>query len=342
MAKKTIVPGPGEQCQPDGRAGSKAKLPIPRPPQHTIEAPADDTDLQQVLAWLQARPQLEIELRDAITSAIDYVLEGSLSGRFYLHDPEVDSDERSSVGTKLQYRILQALDLPKEKPLDTIVEGIPVDIKTTIGSGWMIPTEAQCQLCLLVQIDAKLDRFYASIMRAHRVWLGGGNNQDKKKGFLKDSLDRFLTPVIEGPLPRNPLRDLTQAELDVVFGRAGQTKRMTAFFGYMPHVVTPRAIIETIGRGAKDPLRRARQAKPYVLAEHNLALLCGTWEVDRAAATSLGYELEKSDWVAVDPARLTPELLAPVLAKIRELQAPASVKAALPDSPEQAQAQSQP
>ncbi|MDX2359010.1 NaeI family type II restriction endonuclease [Dietzia sp. PP-33] len=336
------VPGPGHTCQPDGRTARKGQAAIPQPPPHTILAPADDLELQQVLQWLQARPDLEVELRDAILDAINYVIEGSITGRFYLYDPEVDSDERSSVGTKLQYRLLRALGLPKQKPLDTVIAGIPVEVKTTIRDSWMIPTESQCEICLLIKIDAAADHFYASIMRAHRVWLRDGANKDGKRSFTADAVKRFLAPVVDGQLPRNPLRDLTEDQLAVVFGRGGIRKRLTSFFGYMPHTVVPRYVIETIGLGAKDPMRRARQAKPDVLAEHNLVLLCGTWQVDCAAGAAIGYALEETDWVAVDPAKIPSALLEKVLEGIRGLPAPASVKAELPDSPEQAQAQAQP
>lgn len=333
------VPGPGHTCRPDGRTARRGQTAIPQPPAHTILAPEEDFELQQVLKWLQTRPDLEAHLRNAILDAINYVIEGSITGRFYLYDPEVDSDERSSVGTKLQYRLLHALGLPKQKPLDTVIAGIPVEIKTTIRNSWMIPTESQCEICLLIRIDAPADHFYASIMRAHRVWLRNGANKDAKRSFTSDAMKRFQTPVVDGPLPRNPLRDLTEDQLAAVFGRGGIKKRLTAFFGYMPDTVVPRYVIETIGLGAKDPMRRARQAKPHVLAEHNLVLLCGTWRVDCAAAASVGYELEEADWVAVDPARISFDLLEKVLEGIRELPAPASVKAELPDSPDQAQTQ---
>lgn len=311
------VPGPGHTCQPDGRTARKGQTAIPQPPPHTVLAPEDDLELQQVLQWLQARPDLEADLREAILDAIGYVLEGAYTGRFYLYDPEVDSDERASVGTKVQYRVLEALGLPKEKPLDTVITGIPVEVKTTVRDSWMIPTESQCEICLLIRIDAEIDYFYASIMRAHRVWLRDGANKDGKRSFTADAVRRFLTPVVDGPLPRNPLRDLTEDQLSVVFGRQGQVKRLTAFFGYMPHTVIPRTVIQTIGRRAQDPLRRVRQAKQEVLAQHGLVLLSAAWKEDRVAAASAGFEIDSGAWVAVDPVRIDPALLDAALEKIR-------------------------
>lgn len=335
---KNVAPGPGHICQPDGRTARKGQAAIPQPPPHTIVEPADDLELQQVLLWLQDRPDLQVELREAILDAINYVLEGAYTGRFYLYDPEVDSDERASVGTKVQYRVLEALGLPKQKPLDTVITGIPVEVKTTVRDGWMIPTESQCEICLLIRIDAEIDHFYASIMRAHRVWLREGANKDGKRGFTADAVNRFLTPVVDGPLPRNPLRDLTEDQLAVVLGRQGQVRRLTAFFGYMPHTVIPRTVIQTIGRRAQDPLRRVRQAKQEVLAQHGLVLLCAKWPEDRTAAASAGFEIDRGAWVAVAPDRIDPGLLDAALEKIRPTQAPVSPaeepQQALPDSPQ--------
>lgn len=157
----------------------------PKPP-HAIEAPEDDADLQKVLAWLRTKKDIRELLTSAVVDAVDYVLDGLHTGRFDLDDPEVDSDERASVGTKVQYRIITTLDLIKEKPLDTHIAGVPVDIKNTIGDSWMIPKEAQCELCLLIHIDNKNDQFSARLMRTHETMPRPGKNQDSKRGIIAE------------------------------------------------------------------------------------------------------------------------------------------------------------
>ena len=59
---------------------------------------------------------------------------------------------------------------------------------------------------------------------------------------------------------------------------------MTALFGFLPEVVIPRVAIETVAAMAKDPLRRARQAKPDVFFNHELVVLMGTWTPQRELA----------------------------------------------------------
>nr|WP_199435426.1 NaeI family type II restriction endonuclease [Qaidamihabitans albus] len=245
-------------------------------------------------------------LRSAVDDAIRYILDGARTFRFDLTSPEVDSDERSSVGTKLQYHVIVQLKLLKEPPLDTKIMGIPVEIKGTVGSSWMIPREGQCQVTLLIRIDARKHRFRALLMRTHRAWLGGGKgNQDLKRSPLAEGLANYALEVAPwNELPAEPLRSLTTEQLRVVFGSDGVRKRVTVLFGYLPETIIPRASIATVATTRDDPLRRARQAKPHVLSEHDLVVLVGTWLSERKAATQLGFYLGKKAWVVVRRTKL--------------------------------------
>lgn len=287
----------GDECASD-RSGST----------HTIAHPEDDEELQQVLAWFRSSA-VEQLMTTAVVEAIEYVLDGARTFRFDLDSPDVDSDERRTVGVKLQYRILEAFGLPKERPLDTTVMGIPVELKATIGGNWAIPREGQCEICLLTQVDAKNDRFRVFLMRTHRRWLNEGKNQDSKRTVRADARDAFAIPVLAWTqLPRNPLKDLSREQMAVVFApRVGIKRRVAALFGFLPEVVIPRVSIETVAAMAKDPLRRARQAKPDVFFDHDLVVLMGTWKPQRELAAKYGFDLSGDAWVAVRPETLGPD-----------------------------------
>lgn len=170
----------------------------------------------------------------------------------------------------------------------------------------MIPREGQCEICLLTQIDSANDRHRSFLMRTHRRWLREGNNQDRKKSIRAQALREYALPVLDWtPLPPNPLKRLTNDEVKVVFDlHVGIKRRVTALFGFLPEVVVPRVSILTIAANAQDPLRRARQAKPDVLAQHGLVVLMGTWLDERELAARHGFDISGGAWVAIRPQTL--------------------------------------
>lgn len=288
---------PGELCQPDAR---NALVPAP----HVVLSVADDTELQSVHRWLMDRPLADL-LRYAADSAVKYVLDGARTWRFDLLDPAVDSDERATVGTKLQYHIIQQLGLTKAPPLDTTIAGIAVEIKGTVRTTWMIPREGQCQVTMLVRIHAKGQRFAVWLMRTHRVWLTSGDgNGDKKRSPLARDFSDFAIPLVPWTaLPPEPLRDLSRAELDVVFGNGGLRSRLVALFSFLPEVVIPRGSIAVVGAGLHDPMKRAREAKVELRELHGLVVLVGTWTEEREAAERIGFDISEESWVSIPLAK---------------------------------------
>lgn len=291
---------PVGQKQPLVLAGSPCVSDL-RGVEHLAEDPGNDPDLLAVHAWLMSHP-IERLMTAAVQDSINYVLDGARTWRFDLTSPEVDSDERRTVGTKLQYRVLEALHLPKVPPLDTEILGIAVELKGTTGSNWMIPREGQCEICLMVQVDAAKDRHRAWLMRTHRIWLNAPNG-DRKRSIQADALKAYGLPVVPWTdLPPNPLKMLDPAQRAAVFDlRHGQAVRLTRLFGYLPGVVIPRTHILTVCAQRDDPMRRARQIKDDVYRQHGLRVLCGKWPAERDEAAAHGYDISNAAWVAFAP-----------------------------------------
>jgi hypothetical protein len=289
---KTPLAQPGSWCQPDVRKGDRQL-----PPQ-VVTAPADDAELQLVYGWLAEQP-VAAAMRTAVDDAVKYVLDGARTWRFDLLDPKVDSDERASVGTKLQYHIIEQLSLKKEPPLDTSIVGIAVEIKGTVRRTWMIPREGQCQVTLLVRINPRMRQFEAWLMRTHRAWLTEGGNQDKKRSPIARAVAEFALRVVErSDLPDEPLRRLTFEQKSLVFGPNGLRQRAVALFSVLPNVVIPRSSLLTVGAGLHDPMKRFREAKAE-LRDAGLVVLVGTWAHEAAIARQLGHDLSGDAWVAV-------------------------------------------
>ncbi len=306
MSIKGYTAPPGTQCQPDTRKGSQA-------PAHLVVASEDDIELQSVYRWLMEQP-IEDLLRVAVDSAIQYVLDGARTWRFDLLDKRVDSDERSSVGTKLQYHVIEELGLQKVPPLDTEIDDVPVEIKGSVQdvtAPWMIPREGQCQVTLLIQADLSNWKFAAWLMRTHRVWLRNGRNQDGKRSPRSAHFREYALPVVTwSTLPPQPLKRLTQDQLKVVFDDRGLQKRSIDLFRFLPDTVIPRSSLATVGAGLHDPMRRLRQTKAILRDNHSLIVLVGKWISDREIASSLGHKLGPEDWVAIPAERFAESSIA--------------------------------
>lgn len=284
---------PGAICQPDDRKAGT-------PPAHVVLSPDADPELQVVHSWLLEQSITEL-LRTATDSSVKYVLDGARTWRFDLLDSAVDSDERATVGTKLQYHVIQQLGLKKEPPLDTSIMGVAVEIKGTVRTTWMIPHEGQCEVTLLIRIDAKKNVFAAWLMRTHRVWLTGGKgNRDLKRSPLAEAFKTFALPVVPWTsLPPEPLRMLSPEQLEIVFGEKGLRSRLVALFWFLSEEVIPRGSIAIVGAGLLDPMKRAREAKVELRKKHGLVVLVGTWPDERTAALAMGFDISDEAWVAV-------------------------------------------
>ncbi|MGW2922330.1 NaeI family type II restriction endonuclease [Streptomyces angustmyceticus] len=279
---------PGDQCTSSAQ------------PAHTLRPPNEDPELQLALKAVAGQPVAQ-KYTEAIRASIDYVLDGQRTGRFDLLSPEVHPGERASVGAKLEYEILRSFGWPKTKPLDTKIAGIAVDIKATTGANWAIPTEAHCQLCLCTRIAIRKNLHRTWLVRPHLSWLyRGKGNKDGKRGLAAEALEKWSIPLYDWhPLPVNPLKYLTEEQAtEVLATRLGQERRLLSLFTYLQGTVIPRSVLETVGAGRKDPLRRARAVRDHA-AERGLQILCGTWQEDRDQAAARGILLRDGDWISL-------------------------------------------
>jgi hypothetical protein len=286
------APSPGDICS--NESGDS----------HVLSHPSEDADLLSVHRWLEVYGRTPELIGDAVEDAIYYVLDGGRTHRFDIRDDRVDSDERRSIGTKLQFHVIENFELPRLRHPDTEVAGVGLEIKGTIADNWAIPKEGQCGVTLLIRLDMERDRHKAWLMRTHRAWLREGANHDGKRGVLANALRTYALELYGWePLRPNPLKMLKPADLAVIFSDAGQQRRLTHLFRTLPEVVIPRAVILTVCANRDDPMRRVRAVRPLV-RPFGLELLCGKWPAQRELAEALGFDLTGAAWVAVPAAEL--------------------------------------
>ncbi|MFF2605058.1 NaeI family type II restriction endonuclease [Arthrobacter koreensis] len=295
MPPKKIV-DLGVACQPDFRKALASQ-------KHVLVDPARDDKLQRVYAWLTANERdLAKHLVLAADAAIKYVLDGARTRRLDLNDPRVDKDERASVGTKLQYHVLEELKLDKVAPLDTIIENIPVELKSTVRKNWYIPVEGQCQVTMLIQLDLDEWEVSAWLMRTHRVLLNDGANQDKKRTISKANFNKYALQLIPPtPLGPEPLKTLSKLDSQVIFGKKGIKTRIAHLLSVLPNVILPRTSIALVGGTADDVMKRAREAKSSVAEDHGYLTLVGSWLPQQKALRELGFDPIGEPWVSISP-----------------------------------------
>ncbi|SED35478.1 NaeI family type II restriction endonuclease [Streptomyces sp. TLI_105] len=265
-----------------------------------LRDPSDDMEIQLILGEL-GKYDLATGFTEAIRSSIDYVLDGARTGRYDLLSKDVHPGERASVGAKLEYEVQRVFKWKKSKPLDIELAGVPVDLKSTVGDNWAIPTEAHCHICICTQIRLKDKSHRSWLIRTHTSWLyRGKGNKDGKRGIAVDARNQWGVPLYDWTrLPINPLTLLTESQAEQVFdGGQGQEVRLLRLFTYLPKIVIERSVILTVCAGKQDPMRRARAIKEKA-TEKGILLLCGKWVSDRVAAEGHGFTLGPGDWVAI-------------------------------------------
>lgn len=135
------------------------------------------------------RSILSAAVSDITYGTIQYILDGAES----LDD--LEACEKTVFGTKFEKRFVRHLGLPhktsrKRNPhglkLDTRVDGLDLDFKTTLGgNNWMVPGEAVGSWLFLVQVDPAAQSVGYGLLKADPENLTAGKNQDKKASVSK-------------------------------------------------------------------------------------------------------------------------------------------------------------
>jgi Restriction endonuclease NaeI len=269
-------------------------------PTETEEAP--DQPLQEVWEWLQDYPRrakdgldLEATFSRAIRQAIDEVIDGSRTGRYRYE--ELESQEKAYIGTRIEIVVRTRFELEPAGKLDTVIAGHPVDFKWSAKGGWMIPTEAVGELCLLLKGDEKGGTFSVVLVRFDEDRLNRGANKDGKRTLSKAGRASIRWLVEGGSLPGSFLSSLDRPTRQAVLAQPAGQARVREFFKRVTHRPVPREVIPTLAV-QEDPMRRVRQDK-HADGLAGLKILSGHYKVSKEAADLLGYKLSKRDYLSI-------------------------------------------
>jgi hypothetical protein len=255
-----------------------------------------DREFHRVLDYLKGIKNLRKVAGRAIREAIDRVINGRYTGRYSIE--QLDKTEKTYIGTAVEHALLYYLDLEKDAPLDTKIDGIPVDIKFTVGQNWMIPEEAVNQLCLLVSADESKGTYELGLVRASSTLLHEGGNKDKKRSFSKKGKESVYWLVKNGPLSNPLILTLSEQDRMAIMSQNGGTLRMAELFRRCIGKVVDGVTVETVGQQRDSSKRIRSDGGARDLLIHEGIRICSHYDND--FLEEQGYpRLKKGEFMSV-------------------------------------------
>ena len=230
------------------------------------------------------RDQFRQKFTALVRQVIDEVIDARRTNRFTLE--ELEKTEKTYIGTKVEILFRNLFDLDRGNTLDLKIDGIEVDVKNTIGSGWMIPLEALGKPCILIRINEKHARCWLGLLMMYESFLTAKPNQDEKRSVSKTGKQNIRWLLESVPYPKNFWHEIG-TEKDAIIGLRGGTDRMAALFTRYQRRPIPRSVLEALGQKNND-MRRLRKGGGArdLLSKEGIAILSG--KMDRDLISKLG------------------------------------------------------
>jgi len=229
---------------------------------------------------------------------IDQLLDGRRSGRWDY--TQLHKTEKTYMGTLVEINVQREFLFEDGDATDYRINGIEVDCKFSqrIG-GWEIGPELIGHIALVVWASDEQSQWRAGLVRATADRLRTSMNRDAKRKLTREGVDqiRWLWdghPELEPNvlLHLHPLqRERIMSARSIRGARHGQA-RLFQLCREVQGVVLGRAVIETVGWGLDDPMKRMRSngGARDALREEGLLVL-GHQDNDPFVARALGLPI---------------------------------------------------
>ncbi len=202
---------------------------------------------------------------------------------------ELEKTEKTYIGTRVEIELRALLGLPKGR-LDTVIQGLDVDIKHTMGSNWMIPTEALDQPCILVAADEARALCYLGLIVARPASLTLSQNRDAKKSVSASGFADILWLLRDHPYPPNFWRTVPAEAIARIFAGGSGNARMASLFREVQGTPITRDVVEAVAK-QHDFMRRIRsdngKGTRDHLAREGILLLSGHYDAPLIGALGL-------------------------------------------------------
>lgn len=222
-----------------------------------------------------------------LRQCIDDVIMTPKTGRRSYDD--LEKTEKTYIGTRVEIELRAFLGVPKGK-LDTYILGQDVDIKNTMGSNWMIPTEAVGHPCILVAADENRAVCFLGLIVARLEYLTTGANKDAKRTISAAGFANILWLLRDRPYPPNFWRTVPENAISRIFSQTSGNRRIAALFHEIQEVLISRDVVEAVAK-QKDFMRRIRsdngKGSRDILAREGILLLSGQYDAPVISALNL-------------------------------------------------------
>ncbi|WP_122075389.1 NaeI family type II restriction endonuclease [Pseudophaeobacter sp. EL27] len=263
------------------------------PPSLIAQGHPDYDTLSALATEITARADGALELEQSFPAmlrrCIDDVIMTPKTGRRAYE--ELEKTEKTYIGTRVEIELRALLRLPRGR-LDTEILGRDVDIKNTMGSNWMIPTEALDQPCLLVAADEARARCYLGLIVARPAYLTRGKNKDGKGSISAEGFSHILWLICDHPYPANFWRTQNPEVVAEIFSQGTGNARMVSLFRLIQNQPIARDVVEAVAQ-QKDFMRRIRSDKGRgtrdLLEQEGILLLSGQYDNQLIKALELPH-----------------------------------------------------
>lgn len=204
---------------------------------------------------------------------------------------ELEKTEKTYIGTRVEIELRAMLHLPKGR-LDTVILEQDVDIKNTMGSNWMIPTEAIDTPCILVAADEVRATCFLGLFVARTDYLTLGQNKDSKKSVSALGFANILWLLLDHPYPPNFWRTVEPDVIERIFSGSSGNLRMATLFREVQKKPIIRDVVEAVAQ-QKDFMRRIRSDNGKGTRDHlaleGILLLSGHYDAPLISALGLPH-----------------------------------------------------
>jgi len=216
-----------------------------------------DEGLQAVINEYYRLDPEGLRTAGVLRRSLDQLYDGQHTGRYaWSH---LSKTEKTHCGTLVEINLQREFKFDDGRSMDFALVGHDVDCKYSQDlGGWMIPSEAVGQLCLLLHSSDEDSSWSCGLIRALPEHLRSGGNRDSKTSLTAFARDHHIYWLFrELPLPENVLLHLAQPDRDAIFRAGSGQARVDELFRRVQRRAIGRGVVATVAQQS-DYMKRVR------------------------------------------------------------------------------------